>query len=77
MSEDKKVPWERNVLIMVFLGWMGWISLSVVALASSQRQNEAQWDAINELREADKVLVERIGILEGQTKALLGREGNP
>ena len=55
-----------SVLSIVFIGWIGWISIAVVNLSNSQRVNTAQWEALKELREADKVLVARIAILEGR-----------
>lgn len=40
-----------SVIGILTLGWIGWISLSVVDLSQNTRENEAQWRAINKLRD--------------------------
>ncbi len=50
MNEKALIKTLAFIVATMFFGWMGWISYSVVGLSSNERENEAQWKAIGELR---------------------------
>jgi len=40
-----------GILFTMYMGWMGWVSMSLVDLANKSAMDQAQWDAINKLRD--------------------------
>lgn len=55
-QEGKSIKYEivakafGAILILLFTGWMGWISLAVIEVDNQDQLDRAQWEAIHELR---------------------------
>lgn len=39
-----------GILVLLFMGWIGWISLAVIELNDKDKEDQAQWKSIHELR---------------------------